>query len=561
MTKKLLILFLTLILTIGSVGCSKVEPQASSDDTTSNNTETEFVYDKDDEMSSKDSQSSSSYDLTLSKKDLNDSYDETEAGTITFSGSNVTVSGDGLSVSGSTVTIKSEGTYILSGNGNGQVVVSLEDEDGKVQLVLNNLTLSNSNGAAILVTDADKVIITVPESTESTISDGTSYSETVDSTEVDAAIFSKEDLTINGKGTLNVNGNYAHGIVSKDDLVVYETTVNVEAVKTALRGKDSVVLVDCSINAKAGTKGLESDNDEDDGKGYIYVENSSVTVVSGTKGILAENYIYLLSGTVKVTSSDDAIHCNNTIQIDNASLTLSSGDDGIHADNVIVINGGDIKITKSYEGIEAEVITVNGGNIDITSSDDGFNAGGNSSTTDSYQYHNAMMDTDSNAVLTINDGYIHVNAQGDGLDSNGYLYIKGGTVYVCGPSGSGNGSLDWGISGSITGGTLIALGSSGMNEKISSVTQGTIITDISQQSASALVEIVDSNGKTILSYTSEKTFSNVTVSSSLIEKGSTYSINVNGKTVTTITMSDLQYYNASGMGQGMGNSQPGGFRR
>ena len=505
------------------------------------------------------------FDFSLSKKDQNTQYDETAATKIVFSSTGITVSGSGAVSKDGVVTINAEGTYILSGSGEGEVLVELDGEDAKAQLVLMNLDLSNSNGPAILVGSADKVIITVPEGTESTLSDGTAYTVVYDESEVDAAIFSKDDLTINGTGTLNVTGNYSHGIVGKDDLVIYQTNVNVNAVGNGLQGKDSLLLIDCSVTAKAGNDALKSNNDEDEDKGYVYISNSNITAEATDKGIVGEKLVYIESGNINVKSADDSIHSNSTIQIDNGSITVSTDDDGIHADALITINGGTINVNKALEGIEAQVITVNDGNINVNASDDGLNCGGSSNTanTGSTPFGGSpMMDTNSNASLTINGGTLTVNAQGDGLDSNGYLTINGGTIYVNGPTNSGNGSLDTGISSSITGGTLLALGSSGMNERITNVTQGTIIVDISSQKAGSLFELVDESGNVIVSYTAEKNFSNVTVSSPDIKKGATYTIKINGNAVTSVTMDDLQYFNAQGMvGQGGSGGNHSGGRR
>ena len=501
------------------------------------------------------------FDFSLSKKDQNTEYDETAATKIVFSSTGITVSGSGAVSKDGIVTINAEGTYILSGSGEGEVLVELDDEDAKAQLVLMNLDLSNSNGPAILVGSADKVIITVPEGTESTLSDGAAYTVVYDESEVDAAIFSKDDLTINGTGTLNVTSNYSHGIVGKDDLVIYQTNVNVNAVGNGLQGKDSLLLIDCSVTAKAGNDALKSNNDEDEDKGYVYISNSNITAEATDKGIVGEKLVYIESGNINVKSTDDSIHSNSTIQIDNGSITVSTDDDGIHADALITINGGTINVSKALEGIEAQVITVNDGNINVNASDDGLNCGGSSNTanTGSTPFGGSpMMDTNSNASLTINGGTLTVNAQGDGLDSNGYLTINGGTIYVNGPTNSGNGSLDTGISSSITGGTLLALGASGMNERITNVTQGTIIVDISSQKAGSLFELVDESGNVIVSYTAEKNFSNVTVSSPDIKKGATYTIKINGNAVTSVTMDDLQYFNAQGMGGQGGQGGPGG---
>ena len=188
----------------------------------------------------------SALDLDYSKRDLDASYDEASATHIALSGSSASVDGSGAAVDGSTVTISSEGTYIISGElSSGQIVVDASD-DAKVQLVLAGATIHNENGPAIYAKNVDKCFVTLADGTQNSLSDGTDYTLEDDSDEPYATLFCRCDLTINGTGALNVTANYRHGICSKDDLVVTGGTLNVTAVEDCLRGRDCVKIADGS---------------------------------------------------------------------------------------------------------------------------------------------------------------------------------------------------------------------------------------------------------------------------------------------------------------------------
>ncbi|MBQ4253378.1 MAG: carbohydrate-binding domain-containing protein [Erysipelotrichaceae bacterium] len=503
-------------------------------------------------------------EIKISKRDGDASYDEKEASLITFTASGIKTSGEGFEVIANTVKIKSAGTYIFSGEGQGEIIIEMTSDD-KAQLVFNNLTLTNPDGPAILIGQADKVFITLPENTSSTLSDGKSYSLTYDESTVDGAIFAKDDLTINGAGVLTVNGNFAHGIVCKDELTIISATVKVTASSTGINGKDGLILKDADITVKAGNDGLKSSNSEDEGKGFIYIESSGISVNSSDKGIIAETLLLVESGNITVTASDDALHSNNSIIINGGDITLSSGDDGIHADNSLTINAGSIDVTKSYEGLESEVITVNGGDISIKASDDGINAGGQNSNDNGGGFNfgrgGGMMASDANARLTINGGTIYVNASGDGLDSNGYLIINGGKILVDGPTSNGDGAIDYSIQSSVNGGTIVATGSSGMIEKLTGKTQGVITMNVS---GSGTVRLKDSDGREIVSFSPEKRYANIVISSPEIQAGGKYTLTY-GSSSVSIEMSSLEYTNVqgggfSGQGQQPGGNQPGGNR-
>ncbi len=311
------------------------------------------------------------------------------------------------------LNITKAGTYVLTGTiEDGSININAGDED-KVKLILNNVSITNSNGPAIYVENADEVVITVAKGTTNTLIDGGT------SEEIDSCIFSKDDLVINGSGTLNVVANNADGIASKDDLNIYEATINVSAADDGIRGKDSVEIKSATININSKQDGLKTTNDTDEEKGYMIIEDSIITIEAGDDGINAETNLRINGGTFKVNSKDDAIHANGLLQIDDGTFGIVAA-----------------------EGLEATYVKINGGTINIEASDDGINAGNKS---DSYS-----------VTIEINGGNITIKmgaGDTDGIDSNGNLYINGGTINVTASS-----PFDCDGEAKLNGGTLIVNG-------------------------------------------------------------------------------------------------------
>lgn len=513
----------------------------------------------------------SNVDTNFTDRDKSSEYDESSAVNITLNGSSAVVSGIGVNISGSTVTITSAGTYIISGSlSDGQIVIAASDSD-KVQLVLNNAEINCNTSAAVYVKSADKVFVTLPAGTTNSLGGGTEYVQTDDNT-VDGVIFSKSDLTLNGTGTLKIDADYRHGIVTKDTLCITGGTYVIDAVKACLAGKDGIKILDGSFTLTAGSKGLNSGNDDDAKEGSIYIAG----------------------GTFTIKSEDDSIHADGSCIIAGGTYTIAAGDDGIHANYDTIITDGSITITDSYEGIEGRRITVSGGTINLTASDDGINAATGGSSDEQRmpggqqpqemrmpggQKPSGMdMDnkgqapasrsaSDDDVYIKITGGTITVNAGGDGIDSNGNLYITGGTVYVAGPTSNGNGALDYEGEASITGGTLIAAGSSGMAQGMgSNSTQCSMLVNLSETiAAGSVISLKDSSGNVLISWTSPKQFSSVVISTAELAQGSTYAL-VTGDTQTEVTLSSVATTSGSagfggGFGGAVGRGGNGGGRR
>lgn len=421
---------------------------------------------------------------------------------IYLSGSALTASGTGVAQTSSTVaTINAPGEYTLSGSmEGGKIIVDVDKTaypDGEVNLILDGITLTNTADSPIYVASiGGECSITAKKGTENTISDGTSYTNADSDT---GAIYALDDLKIKGQGKLTVNGNCQDGIVSKDDLKIWNGTLTVNAVDDCLRGKDSVKIGDAddtdysalnvSLTSTAGDC-IKASNETDAGEGIVLINGgqltlkacydgiqavSDLTVNGGTldiytfqgsaytgtsgstsgpgggwggmgdgnsnkvensaKGLKSAGTLTVNGGTITVDASDDALHCAGNMTIADGAVTVQSADDGLHADADLTIQGGKVTVTKSYEGIEGSNIYVSGGEVRATASDDGFNAAGG---------------TDSSG--TQNPG--GWNPGGGMSGGNQQFTISGGYVFV----NAGGDGLDSNGAITISGGVAVVSG-------------------------------------------------------------------------------------------------------
>lgn len=533
----------------------------------------------------------------FSDRDLDGSYDESKATRIALLDGGTTVTGNGATVSGNTVTITAAGTYFISGTlSEGQIKVEANEAD-KVQLVLSGATVTSANSAALHVAKTDKVFLTLADGSENTLATSGAYAAADDSA-IDGAVFSRSDLTVNGGGSLAVSSAEGNGIVCKDDVVLASGSATVTAAKHAIQANDSVRIAGGSYTLHAGTDGIHAKNDEDSKLGYIYVAG----------------------GSLDITAESDGFDANYVLRVDGGTITVSAGDDGLHAESDLTINGGNITVTKSNEGLEGARVTIAGGTQDVAASDDGVNASGDpddsdssSDTDDDSSKNNApgsdrpgtagsgqmtggqkspaqgqgsqgdstppqgrqggqgngappqsgqggmAAGADESAYLLITGGTLTVKADGDGLDSNGALEVSGGEVYVSGPTSDGDSAIDYGdgSTATITGGTVVALGSTGMAEGFGNLsTQGSMLISASGN-AGDTVTLSDSSGKVLCSYVAQKGFACVLVSAPGVEQGKSYTLKVGSNSID-VTLDGITYSNVSGgMGRPAGPSAGG----
>ena len=479
----------------------------------------------------------------FSDRDLEGTWDEDDAEYLVLDDAGPTIDGAGASIEGSVVTIEVGGTYVVTGSlSDGQLVVDTDDE--KVQLVLAGMSLSTTGAAALLVQSADKVFVTLAEGTQNTLA-ATGTSEATGETTIDGALFSRDDLTINGTGALTVTSSQGHGIVGKDELTICGGELTVEAAGHAIQANDSVAISDGTLVLEAGTDGIHAENEDDLELGYIYVGGGSLTVVAVSDGLDA----------------------SSILQVDGGTLAVAAGDDGLHAEYDLAINGGTISIAQSYEGIEGSTISITGGTIDVTSSDDGLNAAGEPQEGTTAYSRNEVMDYDETAAIYITGGTLTIDASGDGIDSNGDLAVAGGTIMVSGPTSGADGALDYTGTGEVTGGTVVAAGTTSMAQNFGTSSSQPSMLVGAQGSAGSTISLADADGTELVSFAPAKAFSCVVISTPDLEVGETYTLTVDGSS-TSIELSDTIYTSVSGgfsggtvmgnngtMGNGMGQIQ------
>ncbi len=471
-------------------------------------------------------------------------WDDSDVSTITLTGVSASAEGDGVSIDGSEVRITSAGTYEVDGTlDDGRIVIDT-DSDEIVRVILSDAHITSSTTSPFVVDDASEVMIVLAEGTTNTLSDATDYVFTDAATdEPNAALFSTADLTIDGGGTLIIDGNFNDGISSKDGLVIAGGEIEVNAVDDGIRGKDYLIVEGGDLTVIAGGDAIvgnhvsveSGDLDLQTGGGH------TATLASDTsaKGVKGNVTVTITGGTIDIDAADDAVHSNDTILITGGDITLASADDAIHADANIAIEAGTITVTDSYEGIESAIVAINGGEIDVTSSDDGLNAAAGDSSSSPMGQPGTEPTGSSEYQMYINGGSISINSQGDGIDSNGSVLITDGVVVVYGPTSERNNALDVDGEFWLTGGTLIAGGSSGRmaDSPDADSPQPSVVITFDSAIADSVFQILADDGTQIASYQSAKSVEHLVVSAPEIESGSSYEIVVDGTSIATVTAS------------------------
>jgi hypothetical protein len=468
----------------------------NKDNDNNNNSLTEITDSSDDSVSSKpqDEVDFSATDTDqFTDRDSKTDYDESKAVKIELSGSSAVASDNSVKISGSTVTITKDATHIISGSlSDGMIIVDAPDT-AKLQLVFKSVRILSKTSAALYIKEADKVFVTLLG--ENILENGGEF-KAIDDSNIDAAIFSKQDVTFNGSGSLDVNSSAGHGIVGKDDIKFTSGSYNIASSEHAIEANDSVRVKNATITADAGKDGIHSENNDDNTKGYVYIESGTLKLESEGDGISAGNYLQVKSGTIDIlagggwengtkessgdwggfgggfggggrpggygggmrqqsknsgglsvtptatSTSDDSsssmkgLKAENSLLIEGGNITVDSADDAIHSNISVSIKGGTFNIASGDDAIHAEEsLTVSDGKITITESYEGLEA------------LNVEVSGGNIKLKATDDG---INAAGgtDNSGSGGRDNLFGGGGFGGHGGGNSNGSIV------ISGGTL-----------------------------------------------------------------------------------------------------------
>lgn len=436
-------------------------------------------------------------------RDLDASYDESECVLIELNGSTATASSDSVQISGSTVTITEEATYLVSGTlDDGMLVVDAPDS-AKLQIVLNGVTINSSTCAPIYILEADKVFLTLADGTENTLSNGGTFTA-IDDNNIDGVIFSKQDLTLNGSGSLTVTSPAGHGIVCKDDLVITGGSYTVESAAHGLDANDSIRITGQTVlTIVSGKDGLHAENTDDTSLGFVYISGGTFDITAEGDGVSAGSYLQIPDGSFTITagggsengtkessdswgnfrggkggsvspsatsvtateSTDDSstsmkgLKAAGALTITGGTFTIDSADDSVHSNTSVTVEGGTFDIASGDDAFHAdETLTITEGTIRVTESYEGLEGltldiqGGNITLVSSDDGLNAAGETDGSGTAGGRDAMF--GGQGGMSSSGGVITISGGELYL---QASGDG-IDSNGSIAISGGTVVVNG-------------------------------------------------------------------------------------------------------
>ena len=512
--------------------------------------------------------------------DLDGNWDTSDATRITLNGTDCEADGPGVYSYDGNVVIATTGKYVISGTlDDGSIIVDAYDAS-KVWIMLDGVSVNCNDDAAFRVDQADKVFLTLADGTENTFTSGEEYSDEALDDGTDGAIFTHDDLTINGSGSLYVVANYRHGIEANDDLVITGGTIAIDAPADAININNNFRMRDAYISLACEDDGVVIKKEDD---GYLYME----------------------SGTLDITSKDDGINAAGEVTIAGGELTIAAGDDGIHSDTAIAVSDGTILLSECYEGMEAVTIDINGGDITVYPTDDGINANGGSgdmmggfgggmgggpgggppdmngngavtpsevgdASNNGFPNENAPADMenasnknedanegddvnadtddDEETYVKITDGTITIiNETGqdaDGIDSNGDILITGGAIRVSLPGDGSNNALDYGSESGgickIDGGEVVACGGSAMLEEISTTSEQCSVMYNTEDTVAAGTEVAlqDADGKVLLAYDVPCSYSSVVLSCADMKQDQTYQVRVGGEIAEEVTLEE-----------------------
>ena len=488
-------------------------------------------------------------DAAFTENDLDGSWNTEGAETIVLQGADGEIKGSGAYFNNGDLVIAKPGRYVVSGElTDGSIVVDAYDTS-KIWILLNGVSISCSDDACIRVDQADKVFLTLAEGTKNTLESGSTYSEEALEDGTDGVIFSHDDLTINGSGSLAISGGNKHGIGVNDSLVLAGGSISIEAAADGLHVNDSIDITNTDLTLSVEDDGIHCDGD-----------------------------VLIADGTIQITKCYEGIE-GSSIKIQGGDITIYPTDDGMNAAGEVSGSEGGFGMQRGFGGMNMN--ENEGGEAaaeDVQESGDQGDGSEEAAAEDLKESGEESGEALPN--ITINGGNITIinqtGADADGIDSNGDIIITGGRILVSLDGSGGNNALDFGTENGgrclISGGTVIAGGGSSMLEQISGDSDQLSITYMVSETVEAgeTVILTDSAGNILLEETMPCSFSAITLSCEEMKLGETYTLKI-GEASEEITPEEVAgaYGTGSsgfggagggfGCGFGGGNGGSGGF--
>lgn len=490
-------------------------------------------------------------------------FSESEVVEITLNATSIDVEqGKGATVSGNVVTINSAGTYRLIGTiKDGRVIVDVSKED-VVRIVMNGANITCKNGAPVFIVSCKKTIVILAEGTENFLADHSEYIfDLPEEKEPNAALFSKDDLTICGTGKLTVTGKFNDAIGGKDGLVIKDAHLSLFAVDDGIQVKDYIVIKgDAVLDIRALDDGIKSFHANDPARGYTYIQSGELNIIAGGDGIQAETQILVSNGTFDIVAgtgsnfdnvdnlslkglksvtgviiddgnfvidaADDAINSDGIISINGGNFTLSSGDDAVHADVALGISGGNINVLTCTDGLEGNIITIKGGVMNVVATVDGINILDEKESDSQQSTHKLKSGIEGEkSHLYIHGGQLFITALDDGIDVDGTFEMTGGEVVVNGKAG---GDKAFEINGDmiISGGIIIGTQETVMEPlPLELSKQHSLLVDFStEHSAGILFHIQNMSGEELLTFSPSQKHQSVFISTPSFVEDEAYKI-------------------------------------
>jgi len=496
------------------------------------------------------------------------SYDESQASQIKLADQTATVTGQGASFSDQTLTITQAGTYVLTGSGkNLKLVVEAADTD-QVHLVFQNLTLEGE-GSLLQINKAQEVVINLAEGSQNALTE----SQASDDEKVKATIHSQVPLTLKGTGNLTLTALTKNALEVEDDLKVLGGTYTVKAANHGFKAEGALDIEAATLTIEAGKDGLHAEHDETTERANISLNPTQLSIAATEDGVDAGNELTIKGGTITVSQSEEGLEARVIRQL-GGDVTIKSSDDGVNAsagssnktsDTSATSKTTDASATSNSADTSpsASQATTDSATASAPDSQATADPAATSQADQANKDENAtppsppagqappqggqppqngqgpggmppggQEESDPSLQIILAGGTLTIDAEGDGIDSNGTVTISGGSLVVNGSVHDGNGPLDASGDITITGGTVWALGTSDMLQGFAQgSTQASITANIAGTAGQTLI-ILDANGKEVARQTASKDFQAVIMSSADLVDGQTYTIQVDGTTQT-----------------------------